>query len=64
VPLYEFRCQDCQHRFTVLVPYSERERVVCPKCSGSQVRPLIGSFSLGSGAGGGCTSGAGAVGGG
>ncbi|HEX2998640.1 MAG TPA: zinc ribbon domain-containing protein [Armatimonadota bacterium] len=45
MPLYEFRCRECQHTFeirtaTMAVP----EELACPKCGSKQLRRLISNF--------------------
>lgn len=46
MPIYDFRCRDCGHRFTVLIQLSERDRVGCPRCRSKDVRQIISPFSL------------------
>lgn len=41
MPIYDFRCEKCGQKFTVLVGISERGKVTCPKCQSSDVRQLI-----------------------
>jgi putative FmdB family regulatory protein len=48
MPTYDFKCSECNHRFTVMVPIKEREMVTCPKCN-SKVEQLFtwgGSFNV------------------
>lgn len=47
MPQYEFRCIDCKKSFDRIVPFTERNSVVCPDC-GEQVARVISStnFSL------------------
>jgi putative FmdB family regulatory protein len=55
MPIYEFRCDECGHRFSLLLPMSQSnaERA-CPECQAPGARRLISSFaalaSSGSGA--------------
>lgn len=32
MPLYEYRCEACGHRFTLMVRMSERSAQDCPTC--------------------------------
>ena len=43
MPVYEYRCEDCGHRFEKLVFSISRapDKVQCPVCQGEQVRRLI-----------------------
>lgn len=36
MPLYEYRCRECDEHFELLV-YSADESVACPKCESAQV---------------------------
>lgn len=38
MPEYDFTCKKCGHRFTVNVPWAEKEKVVCPKCGNQDLR--------------------------
>jgi putative FmdB family regulatory protein len=46
MPRYEFLCQKCKKSFELTMTISEREKgnVKCPKCKGTKVTPLLGSF--------------------
>ncbi|HPU93619.1 MAG TPA: zinc ribbon domain-containing protein [Candidatus Saccharicenans sp.] len=46
MPLYEYICLQCQHRFEALVKMNQAE-VVCPRCQSQQVKKLISSFGIG-----------------
>lgn len=45
MPLYEFRCQDCQHGFELLV----RESTVleCPSCHSAELEKQLSVFAVG-----------------
>ncbi|PZN11269.1 MAG: hypothetical protein DIU69_05850 [Bacillota bacterium] len=59
LPLYEFRCRECGYGFTELVAWDRRSGVRCPKCGGP-AEPRVSTFAVGSGSGGGNTTGSGA----
>ena len=40
MPIYEYRCQDCNHEFERMQKFSDPPIGVCPTCSGS-VQKLI-----------------------
>jgi putative FmdB family regulatory protein len=40
LPLYEYRCTQCGHRFEKIQSFSAEPEVVCPKCGGVLERPL------------------------
>jgi len=43
MPTYEFRCNDCNHKFEIFLSYQEYEnaRVTCPACGGSDPARII-----------------------
>lgn len=40
MPIYEYRCQDCNHEFERMQKFSDPPVAVCPTCNGS-VQKLI-----------------------
>lgn len=34
MPIYEYECEKCRHRFEVLQKFAERPLKKCPKCGG------------------------------
>lgn len=40
MPLYEYKCQKCGHRYEVIQSISAPEIQKCPKCGGKAVRQL------------------------
>jgi putative FmdB family regulatory protein len=47
VPIYEFACADCEHRFDVFGGYASRETVqVCPSCEGTRTRALFSTIAV------------------
>ena len=43
MPLYEYRCDACEHQFEVIQKFSDEPITVCPKCSGGPVAKLLSS---------------------
>jgi putative FmdB family regulatory protein len=52
MPEYDYKCGSCKSEFTVHLSMSEHDkkarkhRIRCPKCESTDVRRLIGSFSV------------------
>jgi len=45
MPIYEFRCKQCEKEFEVLFfSISENREVLCPACNSSQVEKLMSVF--------------------
>src|SRR6187549_3202275 len=40
MPLYEYQCEKCAHRFEVIQKFSDAPIAVCPKCGGPVVKLL------------------------
>jgi putative FmdB family regulatory protein len=46
MPIYEFRCEECGHQFSLLLPMSQSAAEhVCPRCSAPGARRQISSFA-------------------
>jgi putative FmdB family regulatory protein len=45
MPMYEYECSKCGHRFEVFQKFSDRPRMKCPKCSGA-VRKLLSAPAI------------------
>ena len=45
MPLYEYRCDDCQQTFEALVRAGQADEAGCPTCGTSEVRRLLSVFS-------------------
>jgi len=47
MPLYEYKCDECQNRFEELI--SGDQKVVCPKCGSEKVNKLLSTFAAAGG---------------
>lgn len=46
MPLYEYRCEACGHRFEVLQKMGAGSQgIACPKCGSEQVKRLLSTFA-------------------
>jgi putative FmdB family regulatory protein len=45
MPLYEYQCDACDHRFEVIQKFSDAPIDVCPKCGGA-VKKLLSSPAI------------------
>lgn len=45
MPLYEYQCDACTHRFEVIQKFSDAPIDVCPKCGGA-VKKLLSSPAI------------------
>ncbi len=47
MPLFEYRCEDCRKRFTLLVGMTAQAmRQECPRCQGTRLQKLISRFAI------------------
>ena len=46
MPLYEYRCNSCRRRVTLLRSFSESSTPRCPKCQGEDLTKLISRVAL------------------
>ncbi|HHW29656.1 MAG TPA: zinc ribbon domain-containing protein [Syntrophomonadaceae bacterium] len=44
MPIYEYLCQNCNEKFTVVVSWWKRKQVKCPKCGSSDIKQLFSNF--------------------
>lgn len=48
MPVYEFRCAECDERFEIVCGLAELdEKAVCPACASRDVARVYGSFAVG-----------------
>lgn len=46
MPIYEYRCDDCQGSFEVLTSFAERDKAqMCPACESRKTRVLVSTFA-------------------
>lgn len=45
MPLYEFRCNECDRRFDALVRAGQPVTVACQTCESTNVRRLVSTFA-------------------
>jgi putative FmdB family regulatory protein len=46
MPLYEYRCESCSHRFEVIQRFSDPPIAVCPSCAAGPVVKLLSSPAI------------------
>lgn len=46
MPLKDFECQSCRHKFEVLVWLRDPDPTACPKCGAKDLKQLLGSFKV------------------
>ncbi|MBU2512291.1 zinc ribbon domain-containing protein [bacterium] len=46
MPLFEFECNNCKHRFEELVTSSSKRVEKCPECEDTGIRKLVSAGSI------------------
>ncbi len=46
MPIYEYQCESCQHRFEALQKISDEALTECPECSLHQLKKLVSAASF------------------
>jgi putative FmdB family regulatory protein len=46
MPLYEYRCDACEHQFEVIQRFSDDPIAICPSCGGGPVAKLLSSPAI------------------
>ena len=49
MPIYEYACQDCQHKFSHLHKRLGEPAPACPECGSQKVKKLFSTFSAAKG---------------
>lgn len=44
MPLYEFQCKQCGHKFVELCKHGENGNNLCSRCGSSKLRRLVSGF--------------------
>lgn len=44
MPTYDFKCNQCGHRFSLVTSISGRKNAQCPECSSREVTQLLTGF--------------------
>ncbi|HEX3010790.1 MAG TPA: zinc ribbon domain-containing protein [Syntrophomonadaceae bacterium] len=47
MPIFDFMCKECGHKFDLMVSNAEKSKVRCPQC-GAEVKQLLSPFSTSS----------------
>lgn len=48
MPLYEYECRGCGHRFEALVRSSDKDKPACPSCRSSDLEQMLSLFAVSS----------------
>ncbi|MFA7468626.1 MAG: zinc ribbon domain-containing protein [Desulfotomaculaceae bacterium] len=54
MPTYDYRCSDCENKFTVMVSLSDKDKVTCPSCQSKKIEQLFTGCQVRTSGGRGC----------
>jgi putative FmdB family regulatory protein len=58
MPIYEFKCEACDHQFEKLVFKGDEKFITCPECGGKDLEKMMSTANaIGAGLGAACSSG-------
>ncbi|MGB4503367.1 MAG: zinc ribbon domain-containing protein [Syntrophaceticus sp.] len=46
MPMYEYQCQKCGKKFSVIVNWLKRNKVDCPQCGSEKVKQMPSTFAV------------------
>ncbi len=49
MPVYDYKCDKCGHRFSQMVTIEERKNVSCPECRSKEVKQIITGCAINTG---------------
>jgi putative FmdB family regulatory protein len=45
MPIFEYKCSECESKFEILTKNNDDYKVSCPECNSSKVKKLFSAFS-------------------
>ncbi len=49
MPIFEYKCSECESKFEILTKSSNDNKISCPECDSSKVKKLFSTFSASTG---------------
>ena len=46
MPIYDYKCSDCEHQIEVIQKMSDKPKVTCPECNKKTLKKLISAPSF------------------
>lgn len=44
MPLFDFECRECGHKFDLIISNADKETARCPQCGAQNPKQLLSSF--------------------
>ncbi|QGT99844.1 hypothetical protein SYNTR_1251 [Candidatus Syntrophocurvum alkaliphilum] len=48
MPIFDFQCKECDHKFDLMISNNDKDKAKCPKCKTTNVKQLLSLFNTGS----------------
>jgi putative FmdB family regulatory protein len=45
MPIFDFECRKCGHKFDLIVSNADKDKATCPQCGAANLKQLLSSFS-------------------
>jgi len=45
MPIFDFECRKCGHKFDLIISNAEKDKAKCPQCGAMNLKQLLSSFS-------------------
>ncbi|MGB5849920.1 MAG: zinc ribbon domain-containing protein [Ignavibacteriaceae bacterium] len=49
MPIFEYKCSECESKFEILTKNNNDHKVSCPDCNSSKIKKLFSTFSASTG---------------
>jgi|TARA_B110000967_G_scaffold167055_1_gene175388 putative FmdB family regulatory protein len=46
MPIYEYKCSNCEHQFELIQKFSDQPAETCPECSAKSIQKLVSAPSF------------------
>ncbi len=46
MPIYDYKCSNCEHQFELIQKFSDQPAEICPQCSQKSVQKLVSAPSF------------------
>ena len=44
MPIFEYKCSECDSKFEILTKNNDDNKIICPECDSSKVKKLFSTF--------------------
>lgn len=44
MPLFDFECRECGHKFDLIISNADKDKAKCPQCGAANIKQLLSTF--------------------